>query len=54
MLLNHHDVFDQHLGVVRKNPQHTAFFALIAAGNDTAPYRCAEGQLVYVLSLLSS
>src|SRR5947207_806153 len=33
-LLHHHHVLHQHLGLVRKNAQHAALLASVAAGND--------------------
>src|ERR1035437_6649974 len=33
VLFDHHDVLDQHLGLVRHDPEHAAFLAFVASGN---------------------
>jgi hypothetical protein len=35
VLLDQHDVFNQHFGIVGKHAQYAPFFAFISSGNDS-------------------
>src|ERR1035437_6161079 len=50
VLLHHHHVLDQHLGLVRHNPEHAAFLALVASGNH--PHLIVAADIYTLLHLL--